>query len=157
MNKPFNFQEQLAIGEKGEAFLDAHFSERYDITPATRDEQRKGIDRHFVGKVSGAHLKVEYKTDAMARKTHNAFVEVTSVDKAQKSGWAYTSQADYLVYYIPGDEMVYILRFTTLRQHMPSWAAKYPMRSALNEGYKTWGLLVPLVEFERIADHAYAV
>ena len=31
------------------------------------------------------------------------------MDTAGKAGWAYNSQADYLVYYIPGDGLIYVL------------------------------------------------
>ena len=147
----YHFGEQLRFGEQGEKVLDAFFSQVYDITPATAAEQRRGIDRHFVNRESGARMTVEYKTDARAAKTHNAFVETMSVDARGKSGWAYTSTADWLIYFVPGDEMVYIIRFADLRSRLPLWHLCYWIKSAINDGYKTYGLIVPLEEFERCA------
>jgi len=155
--KPYNFKEQLAIGAQGEAFLDSFFHADYQIAPAHAFEQKQGIDRHFINRNNGTQLRVEYKTDGIAQKTHNAFVETTSVDKNDKAGWAYTSTADYLIYYVPGDELIYVIRLTKLRKCLPTWATKYPLKSALNEGYRTWGLIIPLREFERIADRVYSV
>lgn len=150
-DKPHDFQTQLAVGQEGERRLDAHFTTGYDITPATHVEQRQGIDRHFVNRVTGAASTVEYKTDLKAKRTHNAFIETISVDARGKSGWAYTSQANTLMYYIPGDELIYIIAFPTLRLRLPTWATRYPVKRALNEGYATYGLVVPLHELERIA------
>lgn len=153
----YHFRQQLASGEAGEQLLDAFFERAYEITPATAGEQRQGIDRHFINRRTGARFTVEYKSDSAARHTHNAFVETVSVDTHGKSGWAYTSQADWLAYYIPGDELVYLIRFEQLRQRLPGWAARFPTRYALNDGYKTYGLLVPLEEFERVAKYVWSL
>jgi hypothetical protein len=48
--------------------------------------------------------------------------------------------------------LIYVIAFATLRKHLPRWQQKYPKRESLNRNYSTWGLLVPLDEFERIAD-----
>lgn len=153
----YDFRKQLAAGEQGEKLLDAFFERAYVITPATDAEQRQGIDRHFVNRRTGAKLTVEYKSDNAAQKTHNAFVETVSVDARSKSGWAYTSKADWLAYYIPGDELVYLIRFERLRTRLATWASRYPVRHALNDGYKTYGLIVPLEEFEFIAEYVWSV
>lgn len=147
----YHFGEQKLIGEKGEAVLDGFFAQVYDITPATDAEQRKGIDRHFVNRATQTRMTVEYKTDAVANRTKRAFIETISVDARGRSGWAYTSSADWLIYFVPGAEIVYIIRFTDLRRCLPAWAFTYPVREALNDGYKTFGLIVPLRELEDIA------
>jgi hypothetical protein len=74
----------------------------------------------------GTQVAVEYKTDWTASRTGNAFVETVSVDQAGKSGWAYTSTATYLMSYIPGDNLLYILTFATLHQQLPRWLRTYP-------------------------------
>lgn len=155
-DKPYDFKTQLAIGQKGEAFLDTFFAPDYQIAPVTMELQRQGIDRIFTSRHTRVSFSVEYKSDAKARKTHNAFVELTSVDKTDKAGWAHSSKATFLIYYVPGDELIYVVRFTTLRKSLPAWGLKYPLKPALNDGYRTWGLLVPLHEFEQIADHVYS-
>lgn len=58
-----HFRSSLATGEALEHKLDKMFAGRwnYRIEPATRDEQRSGIDRHF--RHGGKHWTVEYKAD----------------------------------------------------------------------------------------------
>lgn len=146
----YAFKEQLAKGEKSENKLDHFFSQWYTIQPVGMDKQRQGIDRIFTNKETGVISKIEYKTDWTAGKTHNAFVETISVDTANKPGWAHSSQADYLFYYVPGDELIYIITFAKLREQMHRWHG-FPTRAIPNNGYKTIGILVPLAEFERIA------
>ena len=149
-----DFARQKARGATGELFLDRVFVESYRIRRATEREQRRGIDRVFTNRETGRETRVEYKTDYRAAETHNAFVETVSVDSDGKQGWAYTSEADYLVYYVPGDGLVYVLALETLREQLPRWAEAYPHSVALNDGYNTHGVLVPLDEFE---EHAAAV
>lgn len=146
----YDFRTQLQDGQQGEAALDAHFAQWFTITPASDAEQRAGIDRHWYGREDARHWTVEYKTDHIAHRTNNAFVETVSVE-GQRRGWVYTSTAAWLVYYIPGGvynlaylmDIAYIRR-TALRQ----WELRYPVRMVRNVGYVTKGLLVPLYEFE---------
>ncbi len=146
-----DFRTQLANGQKGEAFLDSFFSRDYTIRPASYSEQRKGIDRYFTHKLTGGRLAVEYKTDHKAFQTGNAFIETVSVDTAGKAGWAHTSQADLLMYYLPEGDLIYIMAMVKLREVLPRWVTYYPKRPAANKEYNTWGLCVPLAEFERHA------
>lgn len=147
----YDFQRQLAQGEEGERFLDGFFAPDFAIRKATREEQRQGIDRHFIHKRTRRKWTVEYKTDAKAGLTGNAFVETESVSAGNKAGWALSSRADYLIYYIPDPATVYILPMAAVRRKLPDWAGRYPSRQVRNIGYVTTGLLVPLAEFERIA------
>lgn len=146
----YTFDTQLSKGQASEQELDKFFSEWYDIAPVNMDTQRQGIDRIFTRKDNGRVSKVEYKTDWTASKTHNAFVETVSVDTTNKPGWAHSSQADYLIYYVPGDDLIYIIAFTRLRSNLSRWRT-YPTKRIPNKGYNTTGILVPLREFERIA------
>jgi hypothetical protein len=146
----YDFDQQLAEGAQGEAFLDDFFRARgHSVRPATMDEQRQGIDRVFT-RPDGRVMTVEYKTDRLAGKTGNAFVETVSVDARGKMGWALTAQSDYLVYYIP-ERVIYVLPFMSLRWALPGWMRDYPARSAPNRGYDTHGVLVPLA---RLAEYA---
>ncbi len=148
----YKFAEQKARGDTGEQFLDRWFAAEYEIRPTTQQGQRRGIDRIFVHRQTGRRLTVEYKTDYKAAQTGNAFVETISVDTAGKAGWAYSSAADYLIYYIPGDGLLYVLALESLRRELPRWMHDYPLRAAQNEGYATHGVLVPLREFEAHAE-----
>lgn len=146
------FDTQKARGDAGELFLDRWFAVEYRVRPATPEQQRRGIDRIFAHRRTGKRLSVEYKTDYRAAQTGNAFVETVSVDTAGKAGWAHSSKADYLIYYVPGDGLIYVLPLELLRRELPRWVRQYPLRAAQNEGYATHGVLVPLDEFERAAE-----
>lgn len=148
----YAFKTQLSKGEAAEAELCAHFEEWFTIKRVSMAEQRAGIDRIFHPKDGGPTLKVEIKTDWTASKTGNAFIETVSVDTTGKKGWAYTSQADVLLYYLPDDMLIYWIAFTTLRKHLQRWS-KYKTRKIPNRGYFTIGLLVPLAEFEEHSEH----
>lgn len=151
MSQAYDFQERLTAGQKGEATLDRFFATWYAIRPATRAEQRSGIDRIFTRRTDGQIAAVEYKTDWAAHRTGNAFIETVSVDSANKPGWAFSSKAAILVYYVIDDDLAYIVTFATLREHLLRWQRAYPTRSIPNKGYHTVGLLVPLYELEHIA------
>ncbi len=148
----YTFNAQKARGDAGELFLDRWFATDYEVRPATRQEQRQGIDRFFIHRQTGKRLAVEYKTDYRAVETGNAFVETISVDTAGKAGWAHSSEAAYLIYYIPDDGLIYVLALEVLRRELPRWLREYPLRTAQNQGYATHGVLVPLDEFERLAE-----
>jgi hypothetical protein len=143
----YTFGAQKARGDVGEAFLDQVFAAEYEIRPATRPEQRRGIDRIFVHRPTGRRLAVEYKTD-------------------YKAGWAYSSEADYLIHYIPGDELIYVIALEVLRRELPRWVREYPLRAAQNacacatgagEGDATHAHGVRLVPLDEFEEHAEAV
>ncbi len=133
--------------------VDRFFAPRFIITEAHR--QREGIDRVFAPRDGKPSFTVEYKTDFTGVRTHNMFVETVSVDREHKPGWAVSSQADWLLYYLPEPEdLIYAIRFTDLRANLDYWRGTCPERSIPNHGvagdYNTIGLLVPQAEFERI-------
>lgn len=134
-----------------EQFLDDFSARWYTIRQASLIEQRQGIDRHFTDKKTGIATTVEYKADTTASRTGNAFVETVSVDATGKLGWAYTSQADWLFYYLPQDGLLYFWHFAEFRKHLPRWVRECKSRAIPNQGYKTVGMLVPLGEFEAYA------
>jgi hypothetical protein len=144
--------DQLAKGAAAETQLDRHFADRFHITSATRAQQRQGIDRHFTHRQSGATYTIEYKTDWTAGRTGNAFVETVSVDSAAIPGWVYTSQAEWLAYFLPAPATIYLIAFPTLRACLPQWLATCKAAPPIpNRGYHTLGILVPLPEFAQIA------
>lgn len=147
----YDFKQQLLQGARGEQDLDLFFAQWYVVQPVTMAQQRQGIDRIFRRKCDGREYRVEYKTDWTASKTGNAFVETVSVDTTGKAGWAVTSQADVLIYYLPEDLLIYVFNFRSLRTLLAYWRKHYPTRRIPNNGYHTHGLLVPLHEFERHA------
>ena len=150
--QPYSMAHQLAKGEAAEAHLDRHFATRFHIAPATRAQQRQGIDRHFTHRQSGATYTIEYKTDWKAAHTGNAFVETVSIDREKIPGWAYTSQAEWLAYFLPSHSTIYLIHFSELRRRLPQWLATCKSAPPIpNRGYHTLGILVPLKEFAQIA------
>ena len=157
--KRYDFNQQLSGGAQGEAFLDKYFADRFAIRQATSGQQRLGIDRFFTPRQGPtiAPFAVEYKTDTTAGFSGNAFIETTSIDSTGKRGWAYTSQAEWLIYYIPARGLIYTIRLAKLRQKLAYWADTYPVKTARNRGYSTHGLIVPLTELARCADRTLTV
>ena len=150
----YSFDEQLARSKKHEKLLDAYFGQAYTIVPATAEEERTGIDRHFTSKGHpDVTFSVEYKCDEIAHRTGNAFIETVSVDRNNVPGWAYTCSADYLMYHIVEDDLVYVLEMEDIRANLETWELAYPTRTAHTVdaiGYNSSGILVPLGELEMI-------
>lgn len=156
MSQPFDFQQQLKRGEAGEKTLDAYFGQRYQIRRATMAEQRRGIDRFFINPANGRTWSLDYKTDTRAAQTGNVFIETKTHPDRDHSGWAYTSEAGWLFYYLPDIWTVYAVNQPYLRAKvLPIWAARYPLRSAKNKTYTTYGLIVPVAEFARCASKTF--
>lgn len=147
----YNFKEQKAMGLRGEAYLDRRFGLRYDIEHASDADQRREIDRWFTNRKTGYRFPVEYKTDAIAGHSGNAFVETESNAERHTPGWSVMSEAEFLVYLVLDPETIYAIRFARLREAMPLWETLHEKRPVRNEKYTTVGLLVPLDEFERCA------
>lgn len=136
--------------------LDEIFRERgFAVEPTTPEQERgeKLGDRVF--SKDGKRWFVEYKSDESASKTGNAFVETISVDSQGVPGWAHTCRADFIMYYLPLDGLIYVFRPRRMRKLIPKWEKKYPTRptsKGQNKGYNTHGILVPLREFEKRAN-----
>lgn len=143
--------EKIAEGEKHESDLDVYFSHYYTIVLASRAAQRNGIDRHFTCKASGAHMSIEYKADSRAATTGNAFIETVSVSTNGALGWAYTSLAQWLLYYIPPNKTIYVVPMASVKYMLPAWVRQYGTGYAPNRTYQTEGLKVSLNEFYKIA------
>jgi len=142
----FQFGVQLDAGKEGERELDDFFREQCGITIDTvgLKVDKRGIDRVFRWP-SGKVATVEYKTDFKAAKTRNAFIETISVSSTNKPGWALTSEAQVLVYFIPEARDIHIFDMYLLKS-MVEWTAAQGFRTgrASNNGYYTEGILVPL-------------
>ena len=147
----YDFQTQFKEGKVAEAAMDNFFQQWYEITPVSRDAERKGVDRIFTHKDDGRKYVVEYKADSVAAKTGNVFVETVSVDTSNKLGWAYTSYAQLLIVYIPPKGDIFVCHMSLVKGLLPVWTKLYPLKSSQNDGYKTWGVLVPLHEIRNTA------
>ncbi len=145
----YDFKKQLQLGEKAEIVLDGYFSESFFISPVSMELQRQGIDRIY--EKNHHEFRVEYKMDTIAHRTGNAFIETVSVDSHQKKGWAYTTKADFIFYYLSCVATVYVLKVEDLQKNLSTWVSTYKNTTADNGRYRTHGVLVPLSEIEKIS------
>ena len=149
MSALHHFDASFERGLEGEARLDDLFRPWFAISPASDIEQRRGIDRWFVGRKTGWPRSVEYKTDYRTGQTGNVFIETSSVD-GKRAGWAQTSEAEWLVYYV-APHTAYLARMAAVRDGLARWAARFPERRVYNDGYTSRGVIVPAWEFARCA------
>jgi len=139
----YGFGEQLRIGEAYENDLDEFFRRWYEVMPVSMELQKLGVDRIFIDQ-TGRRLSIEYKADETAARTHNAFVETVSVDTEGKPGWALSSIAQLLIYFIPPIRKIYVCRMLDLKMDIEELIAKFPTKQIPNNGYHTTGVPVPL-------------
>lgn len=151
----YEFKSKLRQGEAEEAELDREFSRRWQFKcrPVSMALQRLGIDRIWEAP-DGRRFSVEYKADWTAARTGNVFIETVSVDSEGVPGWALTSLAQLLVYYIPPLKLAYVVYMTAIKKQLHKWFGRYEQKAVPNgrDGetvYRTLGLAVPLAEFER--------
>jgi hypothetical protein len=142
---PYSFEAQSRVGAEGETALDLYFSRFYTLWPASTDQERKGIDRVSVHRLTGRTLTLQYKTDTRAQRTGNAFVETLSV-VPHKPGWAVACAADYICYWVVGGDL-YICPPSAIQQALVEWRQTCQSRRVPNRGYHTEGLLIPLPTF----------
>lgn len=154
----YNFGRQHRQGKDAEQFIYQQFQEYFNVIPAPGYLQDQGVDFTFTDRRNGQTWKVELKTDQVAYRTGNAFIETVSVSRASGSlpGWAHSSQADWLLYFIPQTRKIYRIALTRLRAELSLWEQRYPSRTIPNAdrrgAYDTIGLLVPLTELQQISE-----
>jgi hypothetical protein len=131
--------------------LDEWLRTGYVVREATTAEQWRGIDR-VAADGDGEHT-IDYKCDLAWARTRNCFIEHTSNAQTGRPGWALTSEADWLLYFLIPDRVL-VLTFVMLRRHLLRWQQVYPTRRAKNEeGYDTLGLCVPVSIVEHVAEY----
>jgi hypothetical protein len=122
--------------------LDRWLGQHYRLRLANVDEQRQGIDRVVIDD-DGCDTTIDYKCDTRAAQTGNLFAETVSNARTGRLGWALTSRAEWLFYFVvPARVQVY--RMARFRAAVAVWNGTYPLRAAENEGYATLGICVPL-------------
>ena len=148
----YEFEERLLVGERSEQLLDQFFRRWFAIAPTSiADQKCHGGDRTFQRR-DGSTFTVEYKADTIAASTGNAFIELVSVDRLNRDGWARSSIADQLAYYVTGSDTCYVVPMRQLREALPQWEQRYPHRRAHNvDDYHSEGVLVPLRELAELA------
>lgn len=121
MGTVHRFRDSAARGEAGvslvKKYLDTHKQvERY--RDASQDEQWQGLD--IVAYLSdGRRSTIEVKTDEASERTGRLAFETWSNRESGRLGWAWTSQADWLVIVMPWDGSALWYNMAVLREAMP--------------------------------------
>jgi hypothetical protein len=144
------FQKKKVEGEYYESILDNFLIGRFGlrIEPVSRQLQWLGIDRICTDE-SGLRWSIEYKTDIVAARTMNLFIELETNNQSGRKGWAYTTCAQKLVIYIPGLNRCFIANTVRVKNHLSSWLDFCPVKSAPNGAFQSKGILVPIEDFIR--------
>jgi hypothetical protein len=154
--RTYSFDESLAVGHSYEKALDAFLSPWFSIRPATSFFQKRGVDRIARSRKTDQTYWLEYKADTVAGRTGNAFIETVSVQnsEAQKLGWLYTTVADFVLYFVIDQALIYWLRPSLLRRSLPNWLESYALKTTTTkQGWQTTGVIVPLEVLSEIADY----
>jgi hypothetical protein len=146
----YDFDEQLKKGEEQEVRLDEHFAKKFRIYKVSARQQRNGIDRAMIDNKNRCWL-VDYKSDFQAHETGNVFIELVSVDTTNKPGWALSSKADYIVYFMVESGTAYIVAMADILENLARWTKEYKTVECQNKDYKSSGILLPISELKRIA------
>lgn len=158
---PYRFETQNKIGREGEKRLDAFFSRWFHILDVPQIMQDEGVDRIFWNLSDRGFSTIEYKTDKEAGRTGNAFVELIGDNVRNRPGWAVKSCAQWLAYLVADTGVCYVIQVRRLQSRLKQWETQYPIRTSDNHGrlgpYQGVGILVPLHEFQKIAERVYSV
>jgi hypothetical protein len=150
----YQFNGQAKQGKAAEQTIDTYLGQWFHVYPVGPQEQRHGIDRRLVGLKNGQKLSMEYKVDRTAGSSGNAFIEVGL--PGNKAGWARTSEADFLAYYVPGRSTLYLVRMSVVRGKLGEWAG-YGSARATSSGGQSVGLLVPLNVLGSVSEQVHKI
>ena len=152
MTHAHQYRASCAVEKRWAPRLDAWLELAYVVREATTEEQWRGMDRVVAD--GERTYTIDYKCDERWARTGNVFVEITSNQQTGRQGWALTSEAEWLLYFLTPSRVL-LLRFETLRRELTTWQRSYPIRTARNEeGYNTIGVCVPVPIVEGIAEYA---
>lgn len=143
------YHQQLVKPQNYETVLDQYLEQFFMIRLASMTEERQGLNR--IIRLANPSLKIAYKCDSRADTSRDAFIETKSVvsgDYTITPGWALSTDADLVIYYLTRSRAFYLINPKTLRAMLPSWSKLFPSQRVPNHssaiGYETEGLLVPL-------------
>lgn len=155
-NQYFTFTEKFNQGMNGEILMDEFFSKWFHIKKMNSNSQEVfHYDREFTPKSKPCEsFRVEYKTDLMAVRTGNFFVETDMSDGV--NGWLYKTCADWIAVLI-GKE-IYLVDINVLREAIRLNKNIYKQRNSKstkkfnNQHYHSIGYLMPMKDLERISN-----
>ena len=149
----FNFEEQLAIGKKGEQLVKSYYESqgadgksKFIVRDAREEEQKKGADFFIINNELGSRY-IEVKTDTRAEDTGNVALEVQIVYGDTKTiGCALKTFPDFLFYWIyPTNQLLY-WNPEELVPYIIDWLIddKYRIVDAENKNFFSRSLIVPI-------------
>lgn len=153
--------EMMQIGQTGETVIlewlksKKHIKKVIDLRDLEKF-QRLDIDC-YVETYDGSKAFIEIKTDQHLASSNNFLFEVFRInhfappDKIFYKGWAFRSQANYLIYYSLLDEIIYEFSFDTVRKVIGTYVAKEKPKiniTLTDDRKTTFNFLIPKKVFE---------
>mgnify|MGYP003124731086 FL=1 len=149
----FDFEEQLAIGKKGEKLVKLYYEQqgadgksKFIVRDARKEEQMKGADFFIINQDLGSRY-IEVKTDTRAEETGNVALEVQVVSDQKKTiGCALKTFPDFLFYWVyPTNQLLYWTP-EELVPYIIDWLIedKYRIVDAENKNFFSRSLIVPI-------------
>lgn len=122
--------------------------------------QRDGVDR-IITLRNGATIKVDQK---LRRKVYpDILIEYISIDRpVAKPGWIEKDLTiDYLAYAFLPNKRCYMYPWLLLKRAWGTfgeqWKIRYGVREAINNGYSTWSVPVPISELRDKISRAWII
>ena len=149
----YTFKEQHKKGTAAEQLIDEFISDKfhYKITPVSLELQLLGADRIWYTPAGFRYL-AEYKTDTYTN--GNMFIEVIQNQRTNSIGWAYSSVANYLVYYLINMDRLYILDMQEFKRKFEGWIEDTPRKAARSKAGTAYGIPFPLETVVENMDNA---
>jgi len=150
----FDFEEQLAVGKKGEQLVRYYYESQLDegktkfiVRNAKEEEQKKGADFFIINNELGCRY-VEVKTDTRAEETGNVALEVQVVygDTDKRIGCALKTFPDFLMYWIYPTNRILYWNPERLIPYIMDWIInkEYRIVDAENKNFFSRSLIVPI-------------
>lgn len=152
----WRFGDRLHAGKRGEEAVYDAFCDDFLITPVMGEAQRSPwhFDSYWTPR-SEPHvtLKVEVTTDFGAEEHGNVFLETLSVDagEVREPGKCLLSRAELIAHYLPHLGEVLLFRTGHVRRHIVQLSLQYGESDALNDGYQSRGVPVPIPVAKNLA------
>ena len=150
----FDFEEQLAVGKKGEQLVRYYYESQLDegktkfiVRDAKEEEQKKGADFFIINNELGCRY-IEVKTDTRAEETGNVALEVQVVygDTDKRIGCALKTFPDFLMYWIYPTNRILYWNPERLIPYIMDWIInkEYRIVDAENKNFFSRSLIVPI-------------
>lgn len=161
-----NFDKQNKIAKIGEdivkksieaLYLDITFPKKFQkVIDVSEDKeyQDKDIDILILTRINPGRVEstqsFEIKTDLRTASTGNLFIEtVTKRDSGKETiGWINKTTADYLLYYVPQDNVFYNINMDAIRKFIKEKHPKYVETYNKKEKAKNCGYLISIQKIQ---------